>query len=310
MRFVTLEVENFCAENEALGSDPVGIMRARAAALVEEYRGKFDSELPLDMELLAALRSIKVIREPLEEGVSGELIPVPDGLLARINASHTPGRQNFSIGHEISHTFFPGYKEIAYRKEKNVYWTTENAGKAKEANGEVEFLCDVGASDLLMPRAEFLKEMDRRRLSVTAILELAELFGASCEATTIRLVEETAAPMAVVFCHKAIKPAERKRMEQQQTTPGTICDPKPVMRVRKIYRSSCFEGYIPPHCSVPEDSPFTRAQAGADPVEGCGLITFGSNNYFAQTLRFGVVALKPLDDRPEDQYVMGLLLQE
>lgn len=299
MRFRTPEVRQFVAANAALDPDPVLIMRARAAALVADYQARFGAELPLDMELLAALRGIRVLRKPLAEDVSGELIALPEGLLARINAAHTPGRQNFSIGHEIAHTFFPQYREVRYRREKSTYWTSAAIAETSGLNPEVEYLCDLGASELLMPRKIFAAELDRRTLSLAAILELADLFGASIEAAVIRIIQETPEPAAVVFCHQALKPSE------QRSGAGRAA---PRLRVRRAYCSRSFGGFIPPHCSVPEGNPFHQAGEAEEIIAGETSIRFGSGDYFVRQLRYEIAALSPLEESPDQKPVIGLFL--
>lgn len=298
MRFHTPEVMEFVAANTVHGGDPVAVMRARAAALVADYQARFDAEPPVDMELMAALRSIRVLREPLPDDVSGELIALPEGLLARINATHTAGRQNFSIGHEIAHTFFPRFREVHYRSEKSVYWAAAAKGEASGLNTEVEYLCDVGASELLMPRAMFAAELDRHGFSLAAVLELAALFGASTEAAVIRTIQDTPHPAAVVFCHWAHKPAERRAGARRAF---------PRLRVRRAYCSPAFGRYIPPHCSVPEDSPFHRALDTEGVVAGESVVCFGSGGYFVEQLRYEIAALDPLEERCEKP-VVGLLV--
>ncbi len=145
---------------------------------------------------------------------------------------------------------------MAYRREKCVYWTPETAKKTSGLNAEVEFLCDIGASELLMPRAEFAAQMAERPFCLTTILGLAELFGASIEAATIRVMEQTTVPAAVVFCHLALKPSEQKK-----TTPRG--KPSPKLRVRRAYCSPAFQGFIPSHCSVPRRTARFRKRSAA-----------------------------------------------
>jgi Zn-dependent peptidase ImmA (M78 family) len=88
-------------------------------------------------------------------------------------------RLAFSIAHEIIHTFFPN--SINGARFRNIC-----ASESREAN-ELERLCDLGASELLMPLNEFQKAAGTTGYSLSAISDLMEIFGSSFEATVFRL---------------------------------------------------------------------------------------------------------------------------
>jgi hypothetical protein len=85
----------------------------------------------------------------------------------------------FSIAHEITHTFFPN--SIHGARFRNICAT-----ESKEAN-ELERLCDLGASELLMPLDEFQNAAAGAGYSLSSVPELMETFGSSFEATAFRL---------------------------------------------------------------------------------------------------------------------------
>ena len=151
-----------------------------------------------------------------------------------------------------------------------------------------------------MPQAEFAAQLAARPFGLATILELAELFGASIEATAIRTMKQTSLPAAVVFCHYALKPSEAK-----MKTAGDR--PVPRLRVRRAYRSPSFQGFIPPHSSIPKDSPFHEALGGADIVRGTGVIRFGTGGYFSRTMNYETLALEPLEKGTGEKIVMALL---
>lgn len=88
-------------------------------------------------------------------------------------------RVAFSIAHEIIHTFFPNSTNGA--RFRNIC-----ASESREAN-ELERLCDLGASELLMPLNEFQKAARANSYSLSAVSALMEIFGSSFEATVFRL---------------------------------------------------------------------------------------------------------------------------
>jgi Zn-dependent peptidase ImmA (M78 family) len=94
------------------------------------------------------------------------------------NPQRPQGRVAFSIAHEISHTFFPNTMTGARFRDIC-------GSDSREAN-ELERLCDLAASELLMPLEEFRGEL-RGRFTLANVEELTEKFGSSFEATVFRL---------------------------------------------------------------------------------------------------------------------------
>ena len=75
------------------------------------------------------------------------------GVLLRLNRDRPLTRQRFSVGHEITHTFFPGYAaKVQCRKPKSRDWS--------DPEDVLEVLCDIGASELVFPLPWF--EQDAR----------------------------------------------------------------------------------------------------------------------------------------------------
>ncbi len=97
---------------------------------------------------------------------------------AYYDPSQSEGRANFSIAHEIVHSFFPN--SVSGARFRSIH--TDNS---KEAT-ELERLCDLGASELLMPHEEFIAEMGSE-FGLHVVPKLAERFGSSYEATVFRL---------------------------------------------------------------------------------------------------------------------------
>jgi hypothetical protein len=116
-------------------------------------------------------------------------------------------RVAFSIAHEISHTFFPNTITGARFRDLT-------AADSREAN-ELERLCDLAASELLMPIDEFQREV-RGFSSLTRTEELAEKFGSSFEATVFRLA--TAHPDVAI----AGLLRYRRRMDEERKLAGSI----------------------------------------------------------------------------------------
>jgi hypothetical protein len=102
---------------------------------------------------------------------SGELRRDVDGLKIVYSPNLSLSRRRFTIAHEIGHAVF------------------ETTGpRCPRSGDEVERLCDMIATELLMPRARFLETVDRD-ISLDKIMAVARLFQTSITATAIRFAE-------------------------------------------------------------------------------------------------------------------------
>jgi hypothetical protein len=109
--------------------------------------------------------------EPLP--ISGELRRVPGGFVVAYSTFLSPPRRRFTIAHEIAHAIF------------------ESTGpNCPRAGKELERLCDMLATEFLMPRHVFLQESgDADSLSWRKIDELSHLLRTSLSATSLRCAE-------------------------------------------------------------------------------------------------------------------------
>jgi hypothetical protein len=125
---------------------------------------------PLDIDALA--EKLKVGPVCYEDvPFSGELRPTPEGFVVVCSKHMPPTRQRFTIAHELSHAIL------------------EKSGRNCPRTGhELERICDMLATELLMPRSVFF---DRacKDVSINQIFDLARTFGTSLAATAIRCAE-------------------------------------------------------------------------------------------------------------------------
>lgn len=138
---------------------------------------------PFLPECLAPLQGIKsIIPEDLGK-LSGLLLPLRDGFKIKINATHSPERQNFSCAHEIGHTFFLDKDGQALRERLK-----RGAGE-KVAKSWEEDLCDVVASELLMPSQIYTKYAARYNFGIDSLIALSRAFSTSITPTALRLCD-------------------------------------------------------------------------------------------------------------------------
>ena len=137
------------------------------------------------LRLLASLCGISELLPLTPEQSAGEprdafiRCTLSGKLIVYFNTSRPRSRVVFSIAHEIAHTF------IQNTSSGSRFRHSCDSG-SREAN-EVERLCDLAASELVMPQVEFQAEAGRLGFELYSVPALMACFGSSYEATTFRL---------------------------------------------------------------------------------------------------------------------------
>lgn len=194
-------------------------------------------EPPVNVRLLASMRGISEVEER-EQPWAGVLAPGDGHFVVGVRASDGAERQRFTVLHEAGHTLLPGFAESRqYRCD---------GPKTRE-----EQLCDIAASELLLPRRFFVRSLRDARPGLDGVEDLASEYDASIEATALRVSDLAEVPTALIVLRVGHKPAERG---QEDT-----CEPK--LRVAWSHAQGDWP-YIPRHKSADDDSPFFRAYNG------------------------------------------------
>ena len=150
----------------------------RAQRLLKESRISGPPFLP---EYLAPFQGVKrIVKEDLGNQ-SGLLLPLRDGFEIKINVTHSSRRQNFSCAHEIAHTFF-------LEEEGRAVIERLKRGNGGSANWE-EHLCDIAASELLMPSQIFSGYASRYDFGIQSLIPLSRIFNTSLSPTALRLCD-------------------------------------------------------------------------------------------------------------------------
>lgn len=131
----------------------------------------------------------RIVNEDLGN-ISGLLIPLREGFEIKINATHSPQKQNYSCAHEIAHTFF---------LEEKGELILERLNRVSGGNRNLEeILCEVTASELLMPYRVFHKHALEYNFGIGAITHLSRIFDTAIVPTAIKLCEVNPQPCFLV----------------------------------------------------------------------------------------------------------------
>jgi hypothetical protein len=232
-------------QSSGIAGSPEEVIRLLARRRVAEFEELGWTGPPYDMELLASLcdyrpRIVDWLRDDQDACITtGEML---------INANKPAVRQRFSIGHEIGHTLFPDFV-------RTVELNGPRWRRQLDAQSQVEQLCQIAASEFLMPYGAFQAEMNVRSVSLRSILELAELFNASPEATARRFVDLSTGKLVAAFATMKWKPTELVSL--QQPALDLVGFDAPPMKMRMTYAAaspSCGALFLPPDKSLPDNS--------------------------------------------------------
>lgn len=216
------------------GVDDTELVVDIAAALVDEM----GLEPPVDAELVASWQGIPRVEEA-PSAWAGCLVPTPEGLVIRVRDGDGWPRQRFTILHEVAHTFMPGFRlENQYRCLP---------GKPRD---DIEALCDLAASELLMPRSLVAPYLARAPFGFELVEELAGAFDASLEASARRLVTLWERPALFV-------------QFEYRTAPREPAGAAPKLRVEAFHAQGPWP-HIPKHKSLDSTHPAYEALTGND----------------------------------------------
>ena len=116
----------------------------------------------------------------------------------------------------------------------------------KRAELNVEWLADVGASELLLPRRFVRTAFEEREFGLDAVEDVASTYGASLEATARRYVRLS--PAQAFFAKLEFAPSQT--------------NPTPELRVKSASWSPTLDVFIPPNKSIPRTHPIFGAADG------------------------------------------------
>jgi len=154
--------------------DPMNAITKRARELV---RRSGVSEPPFPPAEFARLRNVTSIEyRNIEE--DGRLIPSEAGFKMELRIDRSFQRTNFTCAHEVGHTFFyEAAPKLKFERMAEVI-----------RDNEEEALCNVAASELLMPVWSIKRVASDYRPSPKSLVEISRIYDTSLTATAIRVL--------------------------------------------------------------------------------------------------------------------------
>ena len=175
------------------GANPVEKMEEQARQAVLDAVDQGWDGPPFDPIELANILKISV--RPNAAVPDARVSPTDRGYEIEYNPHRPLGRVNFSIAHEIAHTFFPDCAEKVRNRSRE---------GPSESDWQLEVLCNVGAAELTMPVGMFPPEEDAV-VTIEELMQVRKNFQVSAEAVLIRLVKLASSSVACFSATRVLK---------------------------------------------------------------------------------------------------------
>lgn len=146
-------------------------------ATIEEHQ----DTAPIRLAQLARALGVSVKAATLAPGISGEIRPVGDGFVIRVNRHDTSKRQRFTVAHEMAHFLLHSDQINSGISDDVLYRSSLSDRREAQANRL--------AADILMPDDLVLTSVEAAQEKGVGdlVLFLAEQFAASEGAMRIKL---------------------------------------------------------------------------------------------------------------------------
>jgi Zn-dependent peptidase ImmA (M78 family) len=171
-----------------MDEDPIEIIREKSREVVVKAYDLGWEGPPFDPIKLAQILGYEIL--PNEDIIDARtLSPQNKSFRIEYNPFQRDTRINFSIAHEIGHTLFDDCHERIRNRESNL----------DDDNREVELLCNIAASEILLPYAEFSSEVNSIALNLDSLLKISNKYKASVESVFLRFCEVINKPCSIIL---------------------------------------------------------------------------------------------------------------
>lgn len=168
--------------------NPIEIVKSLTRTIILEAFSKGWTGPPFNPIELAQMQNLEVM--PNDAVRDARILSNRRKLRIEYNPNQRQTRINFSIAHEIGHTFFSDCGETIRNREK----------KLEIDFNELEFLCDIIAAEILLPYAEFSNEANSVPLNLDSLLKISDKYNASLSSVFLRFCEVVDKSCAMIIC--------------------------------------------------------------------------------------------------------------
>ncbi len=155
-----------------------GLAIRQGASLAADVRHALDlDQYPVGNlpQLIERRLGMDVVIEPLPDGIDGVYVQVDGAAIAVANADHFPGRQRFTLAHEVCHRLSGDGHEVVVEQ-------VFSGSKSPQ-----EMRANAFAAHFLMPEAAITQMLEAAPVSDRTVAQIMLLFGASLQAVAWHL---------------------------------------------------------------------------------------------------------------------------
>ena len=165
--------------------------RIAAQNLMNECGIDSIDELPL--EVLVAARGATLIQKSMKKA-DGRIVMTPSRNIITINSDiQYEGKRRFTLAHELGH--------LEMHRDKLLQHSDTDATLQYFKSGNQETEANEFASELLMPRKQFIEECQDKPFSPNLLRELAIKFKTSITSVTYKYFELGPHPICLFYCY-------------------------------------------------------------------------------------------------------------
>jgi Zn-dependent peptidase ImmA (M78 family) len=180
--------------------------KQKVRILAEEFFSIYQAREPLDLANAIGVR--------LEYGDLGDKDGAfdPERNVVFLSKKSSPERQRFTMAHEVTHFLILADDELL----SDLHDAYE--GDALEEN--IEVLCNIGASAILVPEDQLAALLKRYGQSARALAKISQQFGISKPAACVVMAEQIEEPAVVAILRAKGKHATRRDTLHDGETPA------------------------------------------------------------------------------------------
>lgn len=241
-------------------------MKRRVIEVVRNVVSAYASAtIPTFDEICSGL-GLSVIEDELPVGTEGMYIEKTIFLNSRIRNEE---RKRFTQFHEVTHFLFEENEDL--RSELNKY----TYGQGNGHHPQIEYLCNIGAAEFLMPSKEFVTLYEERGFNAQLILFAADYFKSSTIAATIQLAQVAPNKCIAVVCENGLIPNDSGPSQVSFFATEHQYRNKPKLHV--IYSASspaASDRWLVKNTVIPDDHLINHAFLQAEMLEAESYIPF------------------------------------
>lgn len=230
--------------------------KAHVRHLATEFLTLYQAREPLELASAIGVR--------LEYGELGDKDGAydPERNMIFLSKRASPERQRFTMAHEVTH--------FLILADDDFLSDLHDAYEGEELEQNIEVLCNIGASEILIPRAELERLLVRYGASARALAKIIGQFGVSKPAACVALVEAMQEAAIVAVCRAKGKTQTRRDMLHGGESPARS------LEVSFAAKTEAAKYSLSNGSQIPSDHPLYTALETGLPLEEKSYVPFKS----------------------------------